>query len=69
MNKKIKTFLLCIMISLIILYIFLHNKNENYDETSYPNPNRKYYLQSGKSISGTVYAEEPENAPGLGWVL
>jgi hypothetical protein len=42
--------------------------DDSYDPDSY-DPDRVYYLQSGKSISGTVYADEPENAPGLGWVL
>lgn len=29
----------------------------------------KYDYITGKLVSGTVYANNPENTPGLGWIL
>jgi len=59
------------MLFIIVLYIILiylacdGNFWEDYDYDR-ENPNA---LISGKNIAGTVYALEPDNAPGLGWIL
>lgn len=61
-------YILILLIPLIL--ILLNKKKEKYDPYRYhytqENPNA---LMSGKEISGTVYSEEPDNVPGLGWVL
>jgi len=61
--------LLACIIILIILYLKKKGTEKycghmyNYDQE---NP---HALISGKEISGTVYSENPENVPGLGWIV
>jgi hypothetical protein len=53
----------------LIFALFLVNKKEKYGyEYDYDreNPNA---LISGYPIAGTVYSSEPNNTPGLGWIL
>ena len=42
---------------------YCKHEDYNYDEE---NPNA---LITGQNIAGTVYASDPDNAPGLGWIL
>jgi hypothetical protein len=51
-----------ITLSLSLGYCFLVSCEE-YD---YPEPN--LYVH-GQQVAGTVYASDPENSPGLGWIL
>ena len=62
-NLKVK-FISFISI-IFLLFYFLEKKVENYDYEE-ENPNA---LVKGKNIAGTVYADDPENVPGLGWIL
>ena len=66
--RIINPIIYCFLIVSFILGIVKYRKEDydydyNYDEE---NPNA---LISGKNIAGTVYAEYPENTPGLGWIL
>lgn len=56
--------LLSVLIFIIVLYI-KRKKSEDYDYDE-ENP---HALVSGENIAGTVYASEPDNTPGLGWIL
>ena len=56
---------LCMIVLLIGTFYAIQEKYDGYDYDS-ENPNA---LESGKQVSGTVYASYPENTPGLGWVL
>ena len=65
-NNKIK--FLSLLSCIFLFFIFFHRKIkkiENYDYDQ-ENPNA---LIKGKNIAGTVYSENPENVPGLGWIL
>ena len=65
-----------ILAALIMLVIKNNNKKkaikpkEKYDPADYDydreNPNA---LVTGLNISGTVFSSDPDNAPGLGWVI
>jgi hypothetical protein len=61
----IKSLLFVFIIFAIIMLVKNFKKKEKYkyDEE---NPNA---LITGKNIAGTVYSSEPENVPGLGWIL
>lgn len=59
-----KTIIILVVLFVFIMLIKNFNKEKyNYDEE---NPNA---LITGKNIAGTVYSSEPENVPGLGWII
>lgn len=69
-RRKVIITLQCILFfSLFFVYTTKTNREKymdneyNYDKE---NPNA---LVSGQNIAGTVFASEPTNTPGLGWVL
>ena len=69
-RRKVIITLQCILFfSLLFVYTTKTNREKymdneyNYDKE---NPNA---LVSGQNIAGTVFASEPTNTPGLGWVL
>ena len=51
-----------ISVLLITLGWIYKNISEKY-------PDYNYAKQTGKLVSGTVFASYPENAPGLGWII
>lgn len=66
-------YILIFLITILIIQIFTYVKilkREKYDPYAYnynkENPNA---LIQGELVGGTVYALEPDNAPGLGWIL
>ena len=56
---------LIIMFVLLFITLLKTFKKEKYNYKE-ENPNA---LITGKNIAGTVYSSEPENVPGLGWVI
>jgi len=58
----------------VLLLLILHKTREkygsDYDPNDYDydreNPNA---LVQGLNVAGTVYSLEPDNVPGLGWIL
>jgi hypothetical protein len=58
------------LLSIIFCLSIIFNKkikNEDYDyDYDSENPNA---LIKGQNIAGTVYSDNPENVPGLGWIL
>lgn len=58
----------CMLFTVIIVLGVLYRRKrlkETYDYDQ-ENPNA---LITGKNIAGTVYASDPDNVPGLGWIL
>jgi len=53
-----------IFVVLFVVLYFIKKGSEKYDY-SRENPNA---LISGKNIAGTVYSDDPNNTPGLGWI-
>jgi hypothetical protein len=60
-------------IILIIGWIYIHDKNkpdssrkQNY--IPYPSDYYSQFDYKGVPVSGTVYADDPNNTPGLGWI-
>jgi hypothetical protein len=52
-------------VTIICIVLLFLDGIEKYDYAR-ENPNA---LQHGQNISGTVYADYPNNTPGLGWIL
>jgi hypothetical protein len=56
--------ILNIIISIVVFFLsFIVPEKYDYEKE---NPNA---LVKGKNISGTVYSDNEENTPGLGWIL
>jgi len=62
---KLVLSLFLFILSILIWVKLNRDKNEDYDYDE-ENPNA---LITGQNIAGTVYASDPDNAPGLGWIL
>ncbi len=60
-----------ILVSFVMFLFILDKKREIYEDPNdydydRENPNA---LVQGVNIAGTVYASDPDNVPGLGWIL
>ena len=63
-NSIVRVILMYVLLLLFIIVIERDNR-ERYDYNS-ENPRALTY---GENVAGTVFTSEPENSPGLGWIL
>ena len=65
--------IIVIISSIILLTVLIVSEyiKDNYDDPNAYNYDEEnpHALITGENIAGTVFASDPENAPGLGWIL
>lgn len=57
-----------LLIGLLITFSILYGKLKS-NQCYNPDPSYRNAYDSGDLVAGTVYASNPNNTPGLGWVL
>lgn len=67
-TSPVHTFFNLLLLSGIVLVAILYGEYRNKEKYDYDteNPNALVY---GQNIAGTVYVAEPNNVPGLGWIV